>query len=157
VYSLAIVKKLGMQSLRTLQDVGLGSLLHDVGMTMIPEEILNTAGALSPNDRALVEQHPLLGVDMLKGMADCSPVVLDIVTSHHEKLDGSGYPHRITQDNIAQSVRIVTVADIFDALHSYRPYRNALSVFDAFMTMTRDFRGKIDPQVLTNLIRAFHQ
>ncbi|HEV2670593.1 MAG TPA: HD domain-containing phosphohydrolase [Gemmatimonadales bacterium] len=105
--------------------IRLGAYLHDVGKVSIPHEILNKAGPLTREEFALVQQHPVRGVELLASVElpwDLKP----IVRWHHEKFDGTGYPDRLRGDEIPLSAQIVGIVDVYDALTSARPYRPAL-------------------------------
>lgn len=100
--------------------------MHDVGKLGIPDDILLKAGKLTENEFAIMKRHPRIGYDILK---DSSSSILrlgaTIALSHHEKLDGSGYPQGLSGEAIPLAGRIVAVADVFDALTSARPYKPA--------------------------------
>ena len=108
------------------QDIRRGALFHDIGKVVTPDAILHKTGAITPEERVIVEQHPVTGVDLLSTMTTMRKT-FPIVRHHHEKLDGSGYPDGLSGAAIPMAVRIVTVADVFDALTSSRAYREALS------------------------------
>jgi len=108
-----------------------GALFHDLGKIVIPDAILRKPGKLTPEERTVVEEHPVVGNDLLSPMKTMRQT-LPIVYHHHERLDGSGYPDGIYGPDIPMTVRIVTIADIFDALTSDRSYREALSIETAF-------------------------
>ena len=103
-----------------------GALFHDIGKVVTPDAILHKTSVLTLEERAIVEQHPVTGVELLSTMTTMRKT-FPIVRHHHERLDGSGYPDRLQGDAIPMAVRIVTVADIFDALTSSRAYRDAQS------------------------------
>jgi cyclic di-GMP phosphodiesterase len=108
-----------------------GALFHDLGKIVIPDVVLHKPGALTLEERSIVEEHPAVGHDLLSPMKTMRKT-LPVVHSHHERLDGSGYPEGLSGSAIPMTVRIVTVADIFDALTTDRAYRAALSVETAF-------------------------
>jgi putative two-component system response regulator len=108
-----------------------GALFHDLGKLVIPDAVLNKPGVLTPDEREMVEAHTTVGYELLSPMKTMRKT-LPVVLSHHERLDGSGYPEGLSGSAIPMSVRIVTVADIFDALTRDRSYRGALSVATAF-------------------------
>ncbi len=112
-------------------DMRRGALFHDLGKIVIPDAILRKPGALTAEERAVIEEHPTVGHELLLPMRTMRKT-LPVVYSHHERLDGSGYPEGISGIAIPMTVRIVTIADIFDALTTDRAYRGALSIETAF-------------------------
>jgi putative two-component system response regulator len=107
-----------------------GGYLHDLGKVGVPDQVLLKPGPLTPDERDVMNQHPVIGDNL------CAPLqslkrVRPIVRSHHERLDGSGYPDALVGDAIPQLAQIVGVVDVFDALTSPRPYRSALRLEDA--------------------------
>ena len=114
-----------------------GSLLHDIGKIGSPADILNKTSKLGKEEFELLAQHPVIGVEI------CQPVrsfrnLLHVIRSHHEKLDGSGYPDGLRGEQILLDVRIVTVADVYDSLASLRPYRSAFSREQALKIMKEE-------------------
>jgi cyclic di-GMP phosphodiesterase len=108
-----------------------GALFHDLGKIVIPDSVLLKPGTLTPAEREIVEEHPTVGHELLSPMRTMRRT-LPVVQLHHERLDGSGYPQGLSGSAIPLPVRIVTVADIFDALTTDRAYRGALSIETAF-------------------------
>lgn len=123
-YSLAIGRELGYteDQLSTLE---YGAVMHDIGKIGVPDAILNYPGQLSDEQFELIKPHPRLGHGMVEHIGPLG-ASLDIILYHHERLDGSGYPFGIGGDQIREAVRIVAVADVFDAMTSQRAYREAL-------------------------------
>lgn len=109
------------------QDMRRGALFHDLGKIVIPDAILRKPGPLTQEERTIIEEHPVVGNDLLSPMKTMRRT-LPIVYHHHERLDGSGYPDGIYGSAIPMTVRIVTVADVFDALTTARAYREALRI-----------------------------
>ncbi len=108
-----------------------GALFHDIGKIVIPDSILRKPGILTAEERVVIEQHPAMGQELLSPMLTMRKI-LPVVSGHHERLDGSGYPAGLSGSEIPTPVRIVTVADIYDALTSDRPYRPARTREAAF-------------------------
>jgi putative two-component system response regulator len=133
-YADQIAARLGMEA-PARNELRRGALFHDLGKIVIPDAILRKPGKLTEEERSIVEEHPVVGHDLLSPMTTLRQV-LPIVYHHHERLDGSGYPDGIYGSDIPMAVRIVTVADIFDALISTRSYREARSTPEAFETLT---------------------
>lgn len=106
---------------------GLGGFLHDLGKVGVPDSILNNTGKLSNAEYAVMKTHPALGAQVLQGHP-LAPLAMDAVFSHHERIDGLGYPAGISGRKIVDSARIVGIADAFDAMTSTRPYRKGMSV-----------------------------
>jgi putative two-component system response regulator len=112
-------------------DMRRGALFLDIGKVVIPDAILNKTAPLTADERDIIEKHPVVGYDLLSPMKTMARM-LSIVRSHHEKLDGSGYPDGLSANDIPLTVRIVTVADVFDALMTEHAYQHALPVPTAF-------------------------
>ena len=124
----------------------IGALLHDVGKLIVPSEVLNKEGKLTTEEWALMRSHPVAGVDMLAGI-DFPWDVRPLIESHHERWDGTGYPHRLSGEAIPLSARILAVADVYDALTSVRSYKAALSHDAAMDVMRGDVGSMFDPAV----------
>ncbi|WP_288425740.1 HD-GYP domain-containing protein [uncultured Agrobacterium sp.] len=119
----------------TLQLLCMAALLHDLGKLAIPKQILHKQGPLTPEERALVEQHPEIGYRQLQEHPATPQLVLDICRSHHERLDGKGYPERLSAADIGTEVRMCTICDVFDALTSARSYKKGWSSQQALSWM----------------------
>lgn len=109
---------------------GLGGFLHDLGKVGVPDSILNNTGKLSDAEYAVMKTHPALGAQVLQGHP-LAPLAMDAVLSHHERIDGLGYPSGLVDRTIAETARIVGIADAFDAMTSTRPYRKGMPVVAA--------------------------
>jgi putative two-component system response regulator len=110
----------------------LASRMHDVGKIGIPDEVLMKPGVFTPEDRRVMERHPEIGYRLLSGSASALLELAAVVAlHHHERVDGSGYPHRLRGEEISVAGRIVAIADVFDALTSQRRYKAAMSVDEA--------------------------
>lgn len=133
-----IAEKIGFDAIERAE-MRRGALFHDIGKIVTPDAILHKNAPLTAAERAIVQQHPLVGDDLLAEMKTMKKI-LPIVRHHHEKLDGSGYPDALSGDAIPMAVRIVTVADVFDAMTSRRAYRDALSISAAFDLLMRGVR-----------------
>lgn len=138
-------RELGLES-ADIDRLHRGGLLHDIGKIGVPADVLNKAGRLSEAELELVRAHPALGARILapiEAYADLLPLVL----SHHELLDGSGYPNQLQGDAILPLVRVLTVADVFDALVSDRPYRGAWNARKALDYISGGAGLTFDPAV----------
>lgn len=134
----------------------LGGLIHDIGKIYVPAEILNRSGRLTPAEFELIKSHPQVGGDILAD-TDFPWPVRDMVMQHHEHIDGSGYPQGLCGDQIIREARILTVADVVEAISSHRPYRPARGVAAALREI-RDGRGRrYDPEAVDACLTLFEQ
>jgi HD-GYP domain-containing protein (c-di-GMP phosphodiesterase class II) len=118
-------------------------MFHDIGKAKIPLAVLDKPGRLDPEERAMIETHPAVGYDVLKGTTGISPEILDAVRHHHEFLDGSGYPDRIGASSISDVVRILTISDIFAALIEDRRYKPPMPRDQAY-EIIKSMQGKLE-------------
>ena len=116
--------KVSGEALKHLQ---LGAVIHDLGKIAIPAQILNKPGKLNEHEFGVIREHPITGFDIIRHVELLEPLA-DIVLQHHERLDGSGYPHRLQGQQIAPQARIIAVVDVVEAITSHRPYRPARSL-----------------------------
>jgi putative two-component system response regulator len=155
-YADRIAQRMGLDAAARL-DMRRGALFHDLGKIVIPDHILHKPGRLTEEERRSVEQHPVVGYELLSPMRTMRKI-LPVVYSHHEKLDGSGYPEGISGSSIPMTVRIVTVADVFDALTSDRAYREALRLDTAYEVLAEGVgKGFWDSQVVDELRGAISE
>jgi len=124
ILSLMIAKEVGYLEKDQLK-IGMGCLLHDIGKVMVDDEILHKKGVLTKVEFLHVRKHSEYGYEMIKDNSSLSVIAKNITLLHHEKLDGSGYPHQLKGEEIKRHVRIATIADIFDAVTSNRVYNKA--------------------------------
>lgn len=127
--------------------LGLGGLVHDLGKVKIPLSILDKPGKLSDAERQLINKHPVFSREILKDSTEVPADAYNIAVSHHEFLDGSGYPDGLKGNEISELVRITTICDIYSALTEKRAYKDAMSPRQAFAIMM-DMKGKLDDQLL---------
>ncbi|WP_313571921.1 HD-GYP domain-containing protein [Pantoea piersonii] len=146
-----LAQQLGLDNRQVLR-VGMGGLLHDVGKAAVPLEILNKPGKLTEEEFEVMRQHPVTGAQMLME-ANAEADLLDIALHHHEKYDGSGYPHRLKGEEISFYSRMAAVCDVYDALTSTRVYRKGWSPAEAMHNML-SWRGHFDNQILYTFVRA---
>lgn len=151
-YSYAIARAYGFDesSARQLRQA---SMFHDIGKLLIPRKLLEKPSVLSSTEHLQVQQHTLKGHDLLK--TSCTPVLQKaavIALHHHEYLDGSGYPNKLRGAEIPLVARLVSVADVFDALTSERVYRPALSQTQTLAFIKRESILQFDPMVVEALL-----
>ena len=134
---------------QTQSALRVGGLLHDIGKIGVSEEILNKPGLLTESELLEMHRHPELGYTICFPLKENLGIALDIIRHHHEKLDGSSYPDGLKGDEISLPVRIMTVADMFDALSTDRPYRKAFSTKVSIKILEQEVAvGKLDGKVV---------
>jgi GAF domain-containing protein len=146
-YALRVASVLGIPE-DERRIIGHASLLHDIGKIGIADAVLNKAMALTPEDRALIEKHPIYG-DTIIGPLRFLDKVQGLVRHHHERYDGTGYPEKLKGTTIPRGARIIAVADSFDAMTSRRPYRAPLPLEVAADEIRRGAGTQFDPVVVT--------
>jgi len=135
--------------------VGSGALLHDIGKTRIPKNILDKPGPLTQEERDVIFNHPSHGMEVCREM-DLDTMTLECIVQHHEKLDGSGYPYQTKR--IPEHVRIVTIADIYDALTTVRPYSRDYTPFEALKMLSRDVEvGRLDRDLVAEFVKILSE
>jgi len=151
-YSEAIALQMGL-SLRLSKEIGLASLLHDIGKTRVPDAILTKPGPLTEEEWQVMRRHTIWGEELLPD-SPWFTTARQIARSHHENWDGSGYPDGVKEDEIPLSARIVAVADGFDAMTSKRPYKGAWPPARAMRELRNDKGHRYCPQVVEAFERA---
>ena len=150
-----IAKELGFSDCqRSL--IFVGSILHDIGKMAMPHGILSKPTRLSTNEYRLLQDHSTIGKNLLSDFDRFFPKLSTIVEQHHERIDGSGYPFGLSKDEILIEARIISVADVVEAMASHRPYRPALGIEKAIAEI-KDGAGKIyDEDVSKALISLYN-
>lgn len=153
--AVALGAELGFDA-RRQQGLRVAGLLHDIGKINIPNEILSKAGKLGSLEFALVKQHAQAGYSVLKNVDFPWPVAL-VALQHHERMDGSGYPHGLKGDEITLEARIVAVADVVESMSSHRPYRAALGLERALAEIEHGRETMFDAEVADACLRLFRE
>ncbi|MDP9121165.1 MAG: HD domain-containing protein, partial [Acidobacteriota bacterium] len=146
-YAVALARGMGLPA-GQLRAIEWGALLHDVGKMVVPDDILRKAGPLTPEEWHIMKQHPSWGYEMLGGVGFLQAECLEIVYSHHERWDGTGYPRRLERETIPVAARIFAVVDTYDAITSDRPYRRAKPHTLAVAEIRRVAGQQLDPAVV---------
>ncbi|MBB5936852.1 hypothetical protein FHS42_003929 [Streptomyces zagrosensis] len=147
-----IARELGMAEER-LETLRIAGVLHDVGKLGVPTRLLRKNGPLTPQERSVIELHPEHGDAMVRGIGFLDEA-RSAILHHHERLDGSGYPHGLAGYEIPEAARVVAVADAFDAMTSTRSYRRARPVAAAVEELRRCAGSQFDPRMVRALARA---
>jgi len=151
----SIAKEMGLGKEETEQ-IYLGALVHDIGKIYIPSELLSKPGKLSELEFQLIKDHTTKGEEILRPISEDLPI-WEVALYHHERMNGSGYPHGLKGKDIPLSARIVAVADVVDAMSSHRPYRAAFSIEHAIEELKQNAGTKYDPEVVKIFIKLFEE
>jgi putative nucleotidyltransferase with HDIG domain len=153
VYATTIAATMEM-SAAVIEDVKAAALLHDIGKLDISRDLLYKAAKLTSEEYEEIKQHVSKGIDMLEPVGGSLRRVIPIILAHHDKFDGSGY-HPTSGEEIPIEARIIAVADVYDSLTSDRPYRKAMSPFDARDIIVKGAQTEFDPKVVDAFQKAF--
>jgi putative two-component system response regulator len=156
-FAATIALRLGMPaSEREL--LALATQLHDIGKLAVPDNILHKPGALTPSEWKIMQAHTSAGHDLLAGSGEeLLELAAEIALTHHERLDGSGYPYGLADQSIPEPGRIVAVADTFDALTSERPYRPAFSTREATAMLVAMRGGQLETDMVDALVASLRE
>ena len=146
ILSFEIAKKMKLPE-EQCEGVRLAAAIHDFGKIYVPAEILSKPGVLSENELCIIKSHPEVGFDILKTIDFPWPIA-KIVLQHHERINGSGYPNGIKGDDISIEAKIISVADVVEAMASHRPYRPALGIKEAINEIKKNKGILYDPKIV---------
>lgn len=132
---------------------GLAGLLHDMGKAVMPLEVLNKPGKLTDDEFAIMRSHPERGHAMLVDGRGATPQVLDVCLHHHERVDGTGYPHRLSGEAISRIARMGAICDVYDAITSNRPYKSGWDPAESVARMA-SWKGHFDMQLFTLFVKS---
>jgi putative nucleotidyltransferase with HDIG domain len=150
---IALARQMGLEH-EMVRECGLAGLLHDLGKMAIPPKILNKPGKLTDAEFDTIKSHPQVGVSILMGNPLISPMVLDVVLHHHEKTDGSGYPHNLAGEAISLFAKMGAVCDVYDAITSNRPYKKGWSPAESIRKMAEWSKGHFDEAVFQAFVKT---
>ena len=148
----ALAKQLKLDPAQT-RTVGVAGLLHDLGKAAMPPEVLNKPGKLTDAEFDIIKTHPTEGYKMLSASPGIDAVSLDVVLHHHEKIDGSGYPERLSGDQISLHAKMGAVCDVYDAITSNRPYKSGWDPAESLRKMA-EWTGHFDPKVFQAFVKS---
>ncbi|WP_328987185.1 HD-GYP domain-containing protein [Thiorhodovibrio winogradskyi] len=138
-----------------VHQAGMAGLLHDLGKAKMPLEVLNKPGKLTDAEFAIMKSHPVEGHRMLlKAAESIGAVTLDVCLHHHEKIDGSGYPHKLTDKKISLFAKMGAVCDVYDAITSNRPYKSGWDPAESIRKMAEWADGHFDPRVFQAFVKS---
>jgi putative two-component system response regulator len=150
-YAVAVGRALGVDA-PTLQALQLGGYLHDLGKVAVPDSILLKPGLLDAQERKFMQAHPVVGSDLVEGLRGLE-LARPIIRHHHERWDGSGYPNGLEGEAIPLGARIMSCVDVYDALHTPRPYRPALPQDEAVSVLLKETdSGYWDPTIVGTFV-----
>lgn len=144
--------RLGITDETLLEQLATGALLHDIGKSSVPEEILKKPDSLNPSEWVVIRRHPHTGRALVAETGDFTGVVLDCIEHHGERANGSGYPDGLLGNDIPEAARIVAIADAFDALTVDKPWRPRFGLFEALLIMRDEMAGSFDRRILRIMI-----
>ncbi|OYW38502.1 MAG: phosphodiesterase [Hydrogenophilales bacterium 12-61-10] len=146
-------RQLGLDE-ASVREAGMAGLLHDLGKSVMPMAVLNKPGKLTDSEFDIIRQHPVEGHRLLVESASASAIVLDVCLHHHEKVDGSGYPHQLAGDAISLFAKMGAVCDVYDAITSNRLYKAGWDPAESIRKMTEWSKGHYDERVFQAFIKS---
>ena len=149
----ALAGKLDFDETQT-RDAGMAGLLHDLGKAMMPMDMLNKPGKLTDEEFRIIKGHPEAGHRLLVEGGTVRPVPLDVCLHHHEKTDGSGYPHRLKDEQISVFAKMGAVCDVYDAITSNRPYKAGWDPAESIKKMAEWCNGHFDPRIFQAFVKS---
>lgn len=154
-FTVTLLSALGFKDPRFLKEAGMGALLHDVGKSKVPKEILNKPGKLTDDEWNIMRQHPVYGAEIVEKNRLPERGV-DIIVQHHERVSGSGYPHGLIGESIPIASQVVSLVDAYDAMTTNRCYQKAMSPYDALRIITQDMKGHYNPKIVEAFIQELN-
>ena len=149
----ALGRQMGLKD-NLLREAGMAGLLHDIGKVMTPEEILNKPGFLSREEFEIMKHHPRNGWQLLQGAPGAGASALDVCLHHHERLDGTGYPDKLSADEVSRFARMGAICDVYDAITSVRCYKVGWEPAEAIRKMAEWKDGNYDETVFYAFIKT---
>ena len=149
---IALGKQINYQG--DFHSLGMAGLLHDVGKMAIPDEILNKPGKLTDEEFDIVKNHPFSGWEILKNSDDVDEIALDVCLHHHERVDGNGYPDKLSGDKLSLVARMAAVCDVYDAITSNRCYKAGWAPADALKKMAEWKDGHFDEKIFQAFVKT---
>ncbi|WP_250658124.1 HD-GYP domain-containing protein [Alkalimarinus coralli] len=152
VFAVSLGRELGMLE-GELIELGISGFLHDVGKTRIPNEVLNKPGRFTAQEFELMKSHSTHGKNILISQAGVPPIAVDVAYTHHERIDGGGYPRKLEGYKISRFARIVCIVDAYDAMTSVRVYKSAMSSLESLRIIFEEKGVHFDPELADLFIK----
>ena len=149
----AVARQLGLDEHDT-REAGMSGLLHDLGKAMMPSEVLNKPGKLTDEEFRIMRGHPEAGHKILLESKSVGDIPLDVCMHHHEKVDGSGYPHRLKDEQISIFAKMGAVCDVYDAITSNRPYKDGWDPAESIRKMSEWCNGHFDERIFQAFVKS---
>jgi len=149
----ALARQLGLDAEQT-RSAGVAGLMHDLGKAAMPMEVLNKPGKLTEAEFAIIKTHPQEGYRLLQAGTNVDPMVLEVCLHHHERTNGSGYPHGLKGDEISLFAKMGAVCDVYDAITSNRPYKSGWDPAHSLRKMAEWANGHFDPKVFQAFVKS---
>ena len=158
IYGMGLAKEIFVKEINfDMSEIAAGFFLHDIGKLNIPKHIIHKQGILTDREWKIIKTHPLEGYNILKKLDVLTKESEIIVLQHHERHDGNGYPKGLQGDQIHKFSKICSIADAFDALTSYRPFRKSKSSFEALQVMYSEMKNEFDPTFFSKFVLLFRR
>ncbi|WP_419765257.1 MAG: HD-GYP domain-containing protein [Arcobacter sp.] len=156
VYAICLGKHIGMNK-KDLEDLGTSALLHDLGKSKISDSIINKNGLLTEHEFNEVKKHPMLGWALARQIGITNKSILAGIKNHHERVDGTGYPDKLKDEQIDIFAKIIGICDVFDALTTNKSYKNSTGTFNTLVMMKKEMSKHLDGKIVNHFIGVFKE
>ena len=152
IFTSVFAKYLGYKE-ALVQELAMGALLHDLGQSKLPQGVLSKPDKVTNNEMASIKKHVALGLGLVKGEKSISPLMLDMIVNHHERLDGSGYPRGIAAEKISRPARMMAIVDVYDAMTADRPHQDGEEPINALRYLLAN-KQMFDAELVQRFIKC---
>jgi HD-GYP domain-containing protein (c-di-GMP phosphodiesterase class II) len=156
IYALCLGKYLDMNK-SELEDLGFAALLHDIGKSRINQNIIEKQGELTREEFEIVKKHSEYSWEILKQAGITNRHILEGVRNHHEKIDGTGYPDQLKDEDIHEYAKIIGLCDVFDALSTKKSYKDSMDTFNTLVMMKKEMKNHLDGRLVNKFILMFKE
>lgn len=139
---------------KVIEQLALGAFLHDIGKVLVPSEILNKPGKLTAEEYEIMKGHVMKGLEVVKSMPNVPDIALSLIATHHERLDGKGYPFGLKAEDITLYDRMIAIVDSYDAMTADRVYKNGMHPIQAFKNLVKDSQHSYDNELVEKFIQS---